>query len=128
MRVLFIAWLFVWPSWAFAEGDIVILLPNAGTCPEILKLQSVEGETPGSYRVRRNNDAEMKLVFEHKFVGGWLRGYFSAINQTVPQAKGDITGNLTSFDMMTWLYSYCRANPKSEFIDAVRELRNSLVK
>jgi hypothetical protein len=60
------------------------------------------------------------LSADYHNVVGWLRGFFSGWNFN-PGTDGDVTKGATNYQMMTWIFSYCRTHPSETLGDAVFE-------
>jgi hypothetical protein len=67
---------------------------------------------------------QMELLHEYLGVTGWLRGYFTAINnvRSLNGLTSDVTKGTEQKDWMPWIYSYCRAHPTENIEDVAQEL------
>jgi hypothetical protein len=104
---------------------ITALPPLRYKCLDLLELERIKAD-PKTGRITTN---DMQLAADYQGVVGWLRGFFTAFNHHIQE--GDVTKGTTPYQMMTWIFSYCRAHPSEtlneaafEFVDAMRATKN----
>jgi hypothetical protein len=69
---------------------------------------------------------QLDLVMKYGVLSGWFMGYYSAVNAYDLNSNGDATGTMKPRDIMIWLFSYCRNNPRGMFVDALNALDKAL--
>jgi hypothetical protein len=103
------------PAWGMDEqGEYFIFGPGNYSCSEFI----------GRYRradVRRA--ANNQLNFNVEFGGsiGWIQGYLTAVNAMTP-GKIDYFVSMDSVDVIEWIASWCRENPRANLYRAVEAL------
>ena len=104
-------------------ADYATISPNRYKCLDVLELEKVQVD-PRNQTIRYTDPV---LVRDYVEVGGWLSGWFSAWN-----ASKDTDGNVTKggnvFQIMPWIFSYCRAHPSKNLQDAAFEFMNAMRK
>jgi hypothetical protein len=105
-------------------ADALLFMPRKYKCFEILQFESLPPPSQdGNYHIRSD---QQNLLSQYFAVDGWLRGFFSARN-VYDQATGGMgMKDTTEKEWMPWIYSYCRAHPTNNLLDAAEELSNTL--
>ena len=101
-----------------------MLLPNRHKCLDLLELERLEVD-PRTNTITYDTYTERRLAADYNVVVGWFQGFFTAVNIT-QQTDGDVTKETTTPQMMAWTFSYCRAHPSENLMDAAFELLNAL--
>ena len=101
-----------------------MLLPNRHKCLDLLELERLEVD-PRTNTITYDAYTERRLAADYNVVVGWFQGFFTAVNIT-QQTDGDVTKETTTPQMMAWTFSYCRAHPSENLMDAAFELLNAL--
>jgi hypothetical protein len=126
-KLLSIAVLLIGTSGSFAQTqapppkDFQALLPNRYKCLDLLELEKIK-VNPQNNTI---TSADPELAADYRTVGGWFQGFFTAVNITM-QPDGDVTKGTTPYQMTAWTFSYCRAHPSQNLLDAALELLNAL--
>jgi hypothetical protein len=132
LKLLTIAILLIGINWnaCFAEtpetGPRMILLPDRYKCLELLELERVKVDP----RTHTMTFTDPQLAADYHNVAGWLRGFFTAFN-TRPDSDGNVTKGATTYQLMAWIFSYCRAHPSEtlenvavQFVNAMKSTKN----
>jgi len=98
-----------------------MLLPIRYKCLDLLELEKIK-VNPQTDTVTFDDP---NLAADYFAVKGWFQGFFTAVNITV-QPDGDVTKGTRPYQMMAWTFSYCRAHPSENLVDAALELLNAL--
>jgi len=72
-------------------------------------------------------DTGFKGVFESSLVFGFISGYLTAYNTTVPNGKQNILGSMSINDARRWIASWCWDNPSKDMDDGTQALIVKLV-
>jgi hypothetical protein len=104
----------------FAETpkQIMSWLPDPNKCLDLLELEKVEVNPQ-----RQTISGDSRLVEDYRVVASWLEGFFTAWN--LKSASGVDVKDATSYQMMTWMFSYCRTHPSKTLLDAAYEFINA---
>lgn len=99
-----------------------------GSCFGLLSLESLQIIDPEtrSARINLNDPNQILLLRRYDAVTGWLRGFFTALNIFGVMHTDDVTKGTKEKEWMPWIYSYCRANPKDNLVNAASELAKAL--
>ena len=97
------------------------LFPRRYKCLDLLELERLEVDP----RTNVITSDDPQLTADYFEVAGWFQGFFTAVNIT-QQTDGDVTKETTTPQMMAWTFSYCRAHPSENLVDAALELLNAL--
>jgi hypothetical protein len=110
----------------FAEtpgrSPAAVLFPTRYKCLDLLELERIEAD-PKSGTI---TSTDPQLAADYQSVVGWLRGFFTAWNLH-PGADGNVTKGATSYQMMTWIFSYCRTHPAQTLDEAAFGFINAMV-
>jgi hypothetical protein len=107
---------------AKAQDVKQFLAPQRHMCLALLELEKVEIDPQhGTIRF------ETQLAADYNAAVSWLQGYFTAWNLFKPEAWGDLTKKTTPQQWMTWIFSYCRAHPSDNLLNAANQLANALM-
>jgi hypothetical protein len=101
-----------------------VLLPARNKCLDLLELERLKVD-PQENTITLNAPTDRELAADYRTVAGWFQGFFTAVNFTV-QPDGDVTKGTELHQMMTWTFSYCRAHPSANLLDAAVELLHAL--
>jgi hypothetical protein len=102
----------------------VISNPSVSKCLDILAFESLP--------LNRDNNKAMvdaantKFFLDYYEVNGWLEGFLSARGLFDTTTDGDIMKGTRPAEWMTWIYSYCRANPHETIVNAALQLSYAL--
>src|SRR6516165_2623419 len=100
---------------AYAEPpQHVVLTPGFYKCFDLLRLESLQYDPQdNSVRIDMNDKNQMELLHRYFEVTGWLRGFFTAMNnvRALNGLTPDVTKSTTQKEWMPWTYSYCRSHP-----------------
>jgi hypothetical protein len=101
-----------------------MLLPNRHKCLDLLELERLKVD-PRTNTITYDTYTERRLAADYIVVVGWFQGFFTAVNIT-QQTDGDVTKETTTPHTMAWTFSYCRAHPSENLVQAALELLNAL--
>ena len=97
------------------------LFPDRYKCLDLLELERV-GVNPQTHTI---TTADPNLAVDYHAVAGWLRGFFTAWNFN-PRSDGNVTKGATIYQIMAWIFSYCRAHPSDNLEGAAVEFMNAV--
>ena len=80
----------------------------------------------GSANLKRTPDGGISYVGDFGFVMGWLQGFATRVNRTIP--GGANIYDMDSVELAAWVASWCRDNPLKQVVDAMDALTESRVK
>jgi len=104
------------------RGPSTVLYPGRYyRCLDLLELERVE-VNPQADTVY---STDPNFAIGYRAVAGWLRGFFTAINLDA-RSDGNVTKGATTYQMMDWIFSYCRAHPSVTLDLAAFEFMNAL--
>jgi hypothetical protein len=89
-------------------------VPKPNACIEVLRLQSVETDPQTGSITFRGQAAE---PYQYLAIQTWLGGFFSGANSLTIREPSQAPQQSPA-EWMTWLFSYCRANPSKNLADA----------
>src|SRR5262249_10232228 len=98
-------------------------LPNRNKCLDLLELERIRWNP----QTNTMTIPDAQLGADYYAVAGWVQGYFTAQNLS-PNVQTDIVKGNTVPQMLTWIFSYCRAHPSSNLLNATTELITALVR
>jgi hypothetical protein len=103
--------------------ESAIWLPERYNCLAILELErlKIDLEHMTVY------DDDIRLAADFRQLSGWLQGFFSAWNIN-PASDGNVTKGANSYQVIIWIFSYCRAHPSNNVVDAVFEFMKAVSK
>jgi len=109
----------------FAETPLpprqsMVLVPDRYKCLDLLELERLK-VNPQQHIV----SGDVQLAADYNTVVGWLQGFFTAWNIN-PTSDGDVTKQTNPYQWMAWIFSYCRAHPSGELLNAASELMNAM--
>src|SRR5215469_11137524 len=103
------------------------LFPDFYKCFDLLRLESLQIELEHrSVRINMNDPNQMELLHRYFAVEGWLRGFFTAMNNFGLTADRNVTKDTQQNEWMPWIYSYCRSHPTDNLEGAAVELAKAL--
>jgi hypothetical protein len=97
------------------------LFPDRYKCLDLLELEKIK-VNPQDNTITTNDP---DLAADYHAVTGWLRGWFSAWNHH-PGSDGNVTKGTKTFQIMGWIFSYCRAHPSETLDLAAIEFMNAV--
>ena len=129
LKLLSIAILLIGVNWnaSLAEAqnppnrESMRLFPGRYKCLDLLELQRVEVHP--QMGITRSPD--IQLATDYHGVTSWLGGFFTAWNYS-RDTDGNVTKGASAYQMMTWIFSYCRAHPSEDLVDAAFEFMNAV--
>jgi hypothetical protein len=100
----------------------MVLAPKRFKCLDLLELERVE---VNPQRDTISGDPELMGDWRHTL--GWLQGFFTGWNLN-PASDGDITKEATRYQVMAWIFSYCRAHPSDNLANAALQFIDAMSK
>jgi hypothetical protein len=97
------------------------LFPPRYKCLDLLELERIK-VNPQTNTITFDDP---QLAADYRAVAGWLQGWFTAWNLN-PSTDGDVTKGTTTYQMIVWTFSYCRAHPSETLVEVALQLLNAL--
>jgi len=88
------------------RGRSLALYPNRYKCTDLSELEKIKVD-PQDDTI---TSTDYQLASDYRAVSGWLQGYFTAWNFN-KDTDGNVTNGATTYQVMTWIFSYCRTHP-----------------
>jgi hypothetical protein len=101
-------------------GQRMALLPDRYKCLGLLELEKLKVD-----QQQQTISGDVNLAADYHAVVGWLRGFFTAWNLN-PASDGNVTKQTNPYQWMAWIFSYCRAHPSGDLLNAASELMNAM--
>jgi hypothetical protein len=102
-----------------------ISLPLRDKCLDLLELERIRANPQDDTITYNASDRE--LARDYYSVTGWLAGFFTAWNFN-SASDGDVTKGAATYQVMAWIFSYCRAHPSGDLVNAAYEFMNAMSK
>jgi hypothetical protein len=96
------------------------LLPDRHKCLDLLELERLK-VNPQQEII----SGDIQLAADYRTVWGWLQGFFTAWNLNAA-SDGNVAKGATSYQVMAWIFSYCRAHPSEHLLNAASEFMNAM--
>jgi hypothetical protein len=105
----------------------VAMFPDFYKCFDLLRFESLQIDPQNnSVLINTRDPNQMDLLHRYFEVVGWLRGFFTAMNNFGLTADRNVTKDTTHKEWMPWIHSYCRSHPTENLEGAAIELAKAL--
>jgi len=98
------------------RGPSMALCPVRCKCLELLELEKIKINPQTNGIISDGSE----LASNYLGVAGWLQGFFTAQNLN-PRSDGNVTKEAKTYQIMGWIFSYCRAHPSDDLVRAAIE-------